>query len=292
MMKNERRFQTAASLRMALEERLNRLAREKGMDVQRLRRQVAFDRFLGRIAAAHGLSFVLKGGYALELRIDHARATKDIDLSFRGTGSEKARTISDPIAMQDRLQIAVGKSNDDFFEFVIGTAKLDIENAPAAGWRFPIEARLAGHAFIHFVIDVAIGDAWLAPHERITTPDWLGFAGIAAPSIPLISSEQQFAEKLHAYTRPRRIANSRVKDLVDLLLLSRLRGISPRRIREAAEKTFTLRGTHAFPPRFPLPSPSWSGPFRQLARECGMPVDLSEAIEEVSAYCERNRLAS
>jgi hypothetical protein len=37
--------------------------------------------------------------------------------------------------------------------------------------------------------------------------------------IPIISQEQQFAEKVHAYTLPRKTPNSRVKDLVDILLL-------------------------------------------------------------------------
>ena len=33
----------------------------------------------------------------------------------------------------------------------------------------------------------------------------------------MITREQQFAEKTHAYTLPRSVANSRVKDLVDLV---------------------------------------------------------------------------
>jgi hypothetical protein len=37
--KSDPRYQTAAGLRMALEERLNRQAREKGLDVLRLRRK-------------------------------------------------------------------------------------------------------------------------------------------------------------------------------------------------------------------------------------------------------------
>jgi hypothetical protein len=33
----------------------------------------------------------------------------------------------------------------------------------------------------------------------------------------MLSREQHWAEKFHAYTRPREKQNSRVKDLVDLL---------------------------------------------------------------------------
>jgi hypothetical protein len=42
----------------------------------------------------------------------------------------------------------------------------------------------------------------MEPLEVIEGRDWLGFAGIASPSLDLIPREQQFAEKLHAYNLP------------------------------------------------------------------------------------------
>ena len=41
----DRKYATGLALRTALEERLKRVAREEGIDLQRLRRQVAFDPF-------------------------------------------------------------------------------------------------------------------------------------------------------------------------------------------------------------------------------------------------------
>ena len=66
-----RHYATAGALRAALETRLLERSRRDDVDLQRLRRQVAFDRLLARMfdpadAARHG--WVLKGGYALELR--------------------------------------------------------------------------------------------------------------------------------------------------------------------------------------------------------------------------------
>ena len=75
--------QSASSFRNALEERLNKLAKEKGIDLMRIRRKVAFDRFLCRLLHIGEGRLVVKGGYALELRFEQARATKDIDLSIR-----------------------------------------------------------------------------------------------------------------------------------------------------------------------------------------------------------------
>ena len=81
-----KRYATAAAFRRALEDRLKDIAGKQGVDLQRLRRQVAFDRFLARLfqaARPSALSWVLKGGYAMELRIKAARTTKDIDLTMR-----------------------------------------------------------------------------------------------------------------------------------------------------------------------------------------------------------------
>src|SRR5437879_12856984 len=85
-----KRYATAAAFRMALEDRLQDIARKEGVDLQRLRRQVAFDRLLARLfqaAQPPALPWVLKGGYAMELRIKTARTTKDIDLTMRSISS-------------------------------------------------------------------------------------------------------------------------------------------------------------------------------------------------------------
>jgi hypothetical protein len=81
-----KRYATAAAFRRALEDRLQDIAGKEGVDLQRLRRQVAFDRLLARLfqaALPRALPWVLKGGYAMELRIKAARTTKDIDLTMR-----------------------------------------------------------------------------------------------------------------------------------------------------------------------------------------------------------------
>ncbi|MFO7301829.1 MAG: nucleotidyl transferase AbiEii/AbiGii toxin family protein, partial [Acidobacteriota bacterium] len=75
-------------LRTALEARLLERAKRDNTDLQRLRRQVAFDRLLARLfstdAAVRG--WVLKGGYALELRFRQARTTRDLDLTITSGG--------------------------------------------------------------------------------------------------------------------------------------------------------------------------------------------------------------
>jgi hypothetical protein len=50
-MKPPRKYASAAAFRVALEDRLKRFAQEEGLDLQRVRRQAAFDRLLCRLFA-------------------------------------------------------------------------------------------------------------------------------------------------------------------------------------------------------------------------------------------------
>ncbi len=249
-MKREVKYQTASALRMALEERLNCISKEAGQDIMRLRRHVAFDRLLARLFSNRNEDLILKGGYALEIRLRNARATRDIDLSFKNaavfTGANKSGRL------REYVQNLASTDLGDHFEFIISKMTLELENAPYGGCRFPVETRLAGRLFIRFDMDLAAGDDWMGPHEELQTPEWLEFPGIHAPAVFAISTEQQFAEKLHAYSMPRTTMNSRVKDIVDLYLL--LQGsLDPNRLRSAVMKTFTRRESHTLSDKLPDP---------------------------------------
>lgn len=66
-MKPPRKYASATALRVALEGRLKGLAQEEGLDLQRARRQAAFDRLLCRLFSKPDVPWLLKGGYAIEL---------------------------------------------------------------------------------------------------------------------------------------------------------------------------------------------------------------------------------
>src|SRR5579885_1958492 len=63
-----RTYTTAGAFRRALEERLKRASVADQIDLNRLRRQVSFDRLLARLFREEPAPWVLKGGYALEIR--------------------------------------------------------------------------------------------------------------------------------------------------------------------------------------------------------------------------------
>ena len=68
-----RKYETAAALRRAITDRLKKIAETEGVRVSRLFRHLAFDRFLSRLFHGKKNTWVLKGGYAMELRMPHAR---------------------------------------------------------------------------------------------------------------------------------------------------------------------------------------------------------------------------
>ncbi len=77
---------------------------------------------------------------------------------------------------------------------------------------------------------------------------WLEYCGIKTPRMRMISIEQQLAEKLHAYSLPREERlNSRVKDLIDMLLLIEHRNINADAFKQTIQKVFKARKTHMLP---------------------------------------------
>lgn len=205
----------------------------------------------------------MKGGYALELRFKAARSTIDIDLAFERAPASGADANQ---LVREMLQSMADNPLGDWFEYVIGPPVMVLTAAPYGGARYPVEARM--------------------DERTVPCRHWLEFAGIEASRVRMIAREQQFAEKIHAYTLPRQVANSRVKDLADLALLIESGGMDRQRIREALCLTFQRRGTHELPARLVPPPADWQIPFQTLAGECGLPADVAAVFATVQSYVE------
>jgi hypothetical protein len=79
--------------------------------------------------------------------------------------------------------------------------------------------------------------------------------------------ETHIAEKLHAYTLPRKRPNSRVKDLPDIALLAGIREIDGERLRGALEQTFSSRKMQRLPTALPAPPAAWAAPYARMVAE-------------------------
>lgn len=273
------RYATAGAFRRALEDRLKTRALDTGMDLSRLRRLVAFDRLLARLFSDPAAPWIVKGGFAFEIRYHkESRATKDIDLAI--PNAQDIRRI------HEQLQSAAAREMGDFFMVAVGAPQKMFEAPPEGGARFPVEVRLAGRKFTSFHLDVGLGDVLIGQPDRIRGEEFLSFAGIDPANIAVIPIPQQFAEKIHAYTLPRQgQPNTRVKDLVDLVLLIERESPDSRRLAEAINQTFARRNIHPVPEHLPAPPASWAEPYERLAREAGLSaVGLVAAMENLSRF--------
>ncbi len=128
-------YPSASAFRQGLEEWLKTISRQEETDFQQLCRRVAFDRFLARLVSEPAGDWILKGGYAMELRFVNARSTRDLDFTLRAGNTESAL---------DHLQRSGARDIGDFFSFRVGEAMMDLDAAPYGGARFPLQARLDG----------------------------------------------------------------------------------------------------------------------------------------------------
>lgn len=284
-----RHYQTARAFRAALEDRLNQQAREAGQDLTRLRRLVGFERFLARLFAEEHPPWLLKGGYAFELRLeDRARGTKDLDLTIPAPARLAPPDDAQLESIREHLQEAVERDVGDWFVYRISAAMADLDGAPYGGARFPVAALLDNRTFAKFHVDVGLGDAVIAAPEWVSGRDLLAFAAIPPARVAILPREQQFAEKIHAYTLPRgERVNNRVKDMVDLALLLEVGLPEQEQVRRALTATFARRQTHLIPARLALPPEGWREAYAALAAECGVQrATVEEAYAALATYWE------
>ncbi len=257
------RYADAEAFRAALEARL-RQASTGDQDLARRRRIVAFDRFLARLAVAAGDDWVLKGGAALEFRMpDRARATRDIDLA-----------LTEPVDPAHRLLDDLEADPfEDHFSFRV-TRRRELSEAPdrSVVTRLSLEALLGGRVFERFVVDLVGTDgASTESAERVELGRAFAFADLPIVELAVLDLRTHWAEKLSAYLRryddrP----NTRVKDLVDLVLLIE-HGLEPdAQLHQAVTNTFAQRQQELPDGQLPSMADEWAEPFEAMAADLAL----------------------
>lgn len=254
-------YASPIAFRTTVETRLRRGA--SGAKFQRKRQLFVFGRFLSRLIAQLGDNLVVKGGLALELRLERARTTRDIDLAVFGDGAH----------LLERLRAAGQLDLQDYLSFEIAPdGEITGDGVLYGGHHFRVHCRLGGQTYLHFPIDVVLGGVMLGEASRVVYHDDLGFLGIAPPTVRILPVATHVAEKLHAYSIPRTTTNFRVRDLPDIALLATVdERLRQNTLREAMAQTFHARNTHAVPPALPAPPPSWDDEYVALAAENDLP---------------------
>jgi predicted nucleotidyltransferase component of viral defense system len=207
---------------------------------------------------------MLKGAFALELRLGlRTRTTKDIDLG----------RADDEEAATEHLNAATEIDLGDFFDFEVRRTPAFDAATGFHAVRYTVRGDLDGRRFEQFPVDVAFSEATPIQAEPLFGGNSLEFADVADLQLPVVSLEQHIAEKLHAYTgifgQDQR-ESTRVKDLVDLALISEQAEIDAKRLHQALTTTFARRGRQPLPNALPSPPSSWARPYAVLAREVGI----------------------
>lgn len=272
-------YDTPQALRMALEQRLLTRSTETGIALDRLRRRVLFERVIARLEAAEPGRWVLKGGMALEVRLqDDARLTKDVDLGLRDD-------VDDERQLHDRVAdaLAVDLDGDGFVLTAAQPLPLAADGAGHLTWRVKVAASLAGKPFGGIQLDVSPRSHELDRTDRMRLANLLDFAGVPAPVVEVIDVHRHAAEKFHAMLRDfGDRENSRVRDLVDLALLIEHDQLDAARVADAAVQVWAERDATT-PPRSlpPLPT-TWPERYERLAADHDLSTaSFAAAVEAV-----------
>jgi hypothetical protein len=251
-----------------LEKTLARVARDQGVDQERLRRWISFLALCGLLERAVNVhlleSYYLKGGVAMELRFAAAaRATKDLDLGLKGNITARMR------AFEKALRLGF----DDFtFRLKPNVRQMDMADTVRA------EVAIQHRTRAWQTIEVDLGPAGTEEIDLVhPAVPGLVEMNLAVPSpIRCLGINDQVAQKLHACTGP--AAAGRARDILDILLVETLGKLDHKRTQSAAKRIFKQRDTHAFPPVFELPA-AWRPELESLARELEFPIATAHEIE-------------
>lgn len=252
------------AFRISVDERLRKEAAASGRPINRARTLLIMERFLARVVQEAPGALVLKGGLALELRLDRARTTRDVDMRAFGSPDEIPELLARVAATRPLPE--------DFIDFRVEANRhrpeIDGEGVRYIGQRFTITPSLANKPFGDpFGLDIAFADPMLGTPDILEGSSFFVRYGLSPLRIPAYPVPTHIAEKLHAYTLPRATLNTRVKDLVDVAILAGIDDHASGALADAIRLTFTFRGSHAVPGAVPEPPAAWRAPYERMRDE-------------------------
>jgi len=225
---------------------------------------VLFERIVARLEAAQPGQWVVKGGMALEVRLqDDARLTKDIDLGLRAE-------LDDEGELHERVDDALGRDLDgDNFMFTTSPPqRLSPDGGGHVTWRFSVSASVGGRVFGTIKLDVSPRAHELARTDRLALPNLLDFAEIPTPEVEIVDVQRHAAEKLHAIARDYSDRdNSRVRDLVDVVLLLEHDALDAKKVADAARAVWAERDNSTPPAVLPPLPDDWPDRYHRLASQ-------------------------
>lgn len=223
------------NLSASVRQRLLNLSRERREDFQYILTRYGVERLLFRLSQSDYKSkFILKGATLIRIWSGKEyRPTRDID--FLGYGEYSEEELIEIFRNICSIDVESDGLNFDLDSITVENIRADNEYA---GNRIKINSTIE-NTRIRIQIDLAYGDAVIPSVKKIKYPTLLDFS---APNILIYPPESVVAEKLHALISLG-IANTRMKDIYDILELSRIFSFNGNKIMMAIKKTFDRRKT-------------------------------------------------
>lgn len=267
MLPNAKRSDRESYIQERLEKTLARVAREHGLDQERLRRWVSFLALCGVLERAihEGIlnRYYLKGGVAMELRFaEAARATKDLDLGLDGDRAHRLSSFAAALLL-----------GFDDFAFRLRPQTRHMELADTVRIEVAILYRTRGWQ----TVDVDLGPPG-AENADLVNPAITGLAEMGlqvASPVRCLNLSEQVAQKLHACTGP--ASAGRARDILDILLIDSLGRLDYAQTRITVERVFAERATHQLPHIFKIPA-TWRLELESLASTLHSPVRSADQI--------------
>ncbi len=285
--------------------RSRELASQRGEDVDRVRKKIAFDFVLRRLAAHATSSYVLKGGYAIELKFQKLRATKDLDLFTRTPFRDVFRNDIEAAAKKLRQHLvdhlALPASNyDHLVRFRVGD-DTKILRGGGGGIQVTVRMMIESQRFTEFSIDLTVEDIRNPPHEAIKIAPVISELKmtLGEQEFEIPTNEMIWAEKLHCYMRHGDEFKSRVKDFVDLVVVGQ-HGVNPGKTKQLIRDVFSYwleeESTQRLPgvPSIPTdgsdlkpPPAEWQPVYTRMAKELGVDIPFADAYFFVKETLQR-----
>ncbi len=223
------------NLSASVRQRLLNLSRERREDFQYILTRYGVERFLFRLSQSDYKSkFILKGATLIRIWSGKEfRPTRDID--FLGYGEHSEEELIEIFRNICSIDVESDGLNFDLDSITVENIRADNEYV---GNRIKINSKIE-NTRIRIQIDLAYGDAVNPSIKKIKYPTLLDFS---APNILTYPPESVVAEKLHALVSLG-IVNTRMKDIYDILELSRIFSFNGNKIMTAIKKTFDRRET-------------------------------------------------
>jgi predicted nucleotidyltransferase component of viral defense system len=222
----------------ALKDRLQAIAKEKGLLFNKCWKQLLLERFLCRLARSECTQqLIFKGGFLLSYMLKIGRETTALDFLLTKMSTSQAE-------IRDAIEKVIFAEVEDGFSFACEKIEqLQQPHMDYPGYRINLKAAF-GRMQDRVWVDVGVGDIVIPTMRKIRLYQYRGKPLFENEiSLLVYPPETIFAEKLETILS-KGAANSRMKDYHDLLLLAREPYIIDRHmLLESINNTCAHRGT-------------------------------------------------